>query len=80
MDSASELVLEQIAFSFVVCKVLQIKQQVRKYNLIYIHIYTLLVSLYPINVKTAEPIGPKFCLGPQRRFMEDRIFYHKIRL
>ena len=30
--------------------------------------YTLLVwvsiSLYPINVKTAEPIGPKFCVGP----------------
>ena len=22
----------------------------------------LLVCLYPINVKTAEPIGPKFCL------------------
>jgi hypothetical protein len=20
--------------------------------------------LYPINVKTAEPIGPKFCVGP----------------
>jgi len=22
------------------------------------------VCLYPINVKTAEPIGPKFCVGP----------------
>ena len=22
------------------------------------------VCLYPINVKTAEPIGPKFCLEP----------------
>ena len=39
---------------------------------IYIYIYTLLVCLsvlvsvrlYPINVKTAEPIGPKFCVGP----------------
>ena len=25
----------------------------------------LSVRLYPINVKTAEPIGPKFCVGPQ---------------
>jgi len=24
----------------------------------------LSVRLYPINVKTAEPIGPKFCVGP----------------
>jgi len=24
----------------------------------------LSVCLYPINVKTAEPIGPKFCVGP----------------
>ena len=23
----------------------------------------LSVRLYPINVKTAEPIGPKFCVG-----------------
>ena len=22
------------------------------------------VCLYPINVKTAEPIWPKFCVGP----------------
>ena len=22
------------------------------------------VCLYPINIKTAEPIGPKFCVGP----------------
>ena len=30
------------------------------------HIYfaSLSVCLYPINVKTAEPIGPKFCVGP----------------
>ena len=25
----------------------------------------LFVCLYPINVKTAEPIRPKFCVGPQ---------------
>ena len=24
----------------------------------------LFVCLYPINVKTTEPIGPKFCVGP----------------
>ena len=24
------------------------------------------VRLYPINVKTAELIGPKFCVGPHR--------------
>ena len=24
----------------------------------------LFVCLYPINVKTAEPIWPKFCMGP----------------
>ena len=24
----------------------------------------LFVHLYPSNVKTAEPIGPKFCVGP----------------
>ena len=32
------------------------------------HLYTNLacpsVYLYPINVKTAEPIGPKFCVRP----------------
>ena len=36
-------------------------------KLIHICLYTLLVCLsaclYPINVKTAEPIGPKFCVG-----------------
>ena len=26
--------------------------------------YCLSVCLYPINVKTAEPIPPKFCVGP----------------
>ena len=26
--------------------------------------FGLSVCLYPINVKTAEPIGPKFCVRP----------------
>ena len=34
-------------------------------SLIYTLLVWLSVSLYPINVKTAEPIGPKFCVGPQ---------------
>ena len=49
------------------------------------YIYTLLVwvsvclsvRLYPINVKTAEPIGPNFLwdlMWPQGRFMDNRIF------
>ena len=29
------------------------------------------VCWYPINAKTAEPIGPKFFVGPR---MDDRIF------
>jgi len=40
---------------------------------------SLSVGLYPINVKTAEPIGPKFLVGctdvitwPQGRFMNDK--------
>jgi len=45
---------------------------------IYIYIYfaCLSVRLYPINVKTAEPIGPKFFVWThvtQGRFMGDRI-------
>ena len=39
--------------------------------------YTLVGCLYPINVKTAEPIGPKFWLDiawPQGRFMDDIVF------
>ena len=32
------------------------------------------VWLYPINVKTAEPIGPNFFVGPQGRFMNDKNF------
>ena len=32
-------------------------------SLIYTLLVWLSVSLYPINVKTAEPIGPKFCVG-----------------
>ena len=37
----------------------------------------LFVCLYPINVKTAEPIRPKFCVGPlwsQGRFINDQNF------
>ena len=37
----------------------------------------LSVCLYPINVKTAEPIKPKLCVGPQwsqGRFMNDQNF------
>ena len=36
-----------------------------------------MVCLYPINVKTADTIGPKFCVGPQwaqERFMKDKNF------
>lgn len=36
--------------------------------------YTLPVCFYPINPKTAETMGPKFCVGPhltlQERFMD----------
>ncbi len=28
------------------------------------YIFCLFVCLYPINVKTAEPIGPKLCVIP----------------
>ena len=31
---------------------------------LYINLACLSVCLYPINVKTAEPIGPKFFVGP----------------
>ena len=37
----------------------------------------LSVCLYPINAKTAEPIGPKFLwdiTGPQGRFMNNKNF------
>ena len=47
----------------------------------FIYMFTLFVwssvRFYPINVKTAEPIGPKFCVGPQwaqERFMKDKNF------
>ena len=29
-----------------------------------IYKFSLEVCLYSINVKTADPIGPKFCVGP----------------
>ena len=37
----------------------------------------MIVFLYPINVKTAEPIGPTFLWDlawPQGKFLDDRIF------
>ena len=37
---------------------------VNKHLSIYIYFACLFVSLCLINIKTAEPIGPKFCLGP----------------
>ena len=42
-----------------------------------IYKFGLSVCLYPINVKTAEPIGPKFVWdlkGPQGRFRNDQYF------
>ena len=42
-----------------------------------IYILCLSVCVFPINVKTAAPIGPKFCVGPhmtQGRFMNDQNF------
>jgi len=34
---------------------------------LYLHIYfvCLSIGLYPINIKTAEPIGSKFVVGPR---------------
>ena len=44
------------------------------YIYIYIVFACLSVHLYPINVKTAEPIGPTFCvephIWPKGRFMD----------
>ena len=34
---------------------------------LYINLACLSVCLCTINVKTAEPIGPKFCVGPHSR-------------
>ena len=31
---------------------------------LYMNLACLFVCLYPINVETAEPIRPKFCVGP----------------
>ena len=45
--------------------------------LLYINLAWVSVCLYPINVKTAEPIGPKFFVGhhvTQGRFMNDKNF------
>ena len=52
---------------------------------VYLYIYftclsvCLFVCLYPINVKKAKPIGPKFLWDlawPQGRFMNDQNFKH----
>ena len=44
-----------------------------KYIYIYINFACLTVCLsvrvYPMNVKTAEQIGPKWCEGPQMSYM-----------
>ena len=46
--------------------------------LVYIYILCLSVPLYPINVKTAEPIGPKLFVEhhvtPKKVYKDDRIF------
>ena len=34
----------------------------RPKSIVYINLACLSVCLYPINVKTAEPIRPKFCV------------------
>ena len=34
----------------------------------------LLACLYPINDKTAEPIGPKFSVGPHMTPVENFVF------
>ena len=47
--------------------------------------FIVYLSVQPINIKTAEPIGPKFCVEsswPQGRFMErklDRKLLGKVR-
>ena len=42
------------------------RQTLNAASLIYIYFACLSVS-YPINVKTAELIGSKFCVGPLRK-------------
>ena len=47
------------------------------FEYLYIYFACLSVRLYSINVKTAEPIGPTFFVGPhvtQGRFMNDPNF------
>ena len=48
-------------------------------------IYTYFACLYPINAKTAKPIGPKFCVGPpitpgdaqNKKKLSPKIFYFR---
>ena len=57
----SEIVfcLKHLLFTIIVCSSHQ------RLIMVSIYKYSLSVCLYPINVKTAEPIRPKFCVGPQ---------------
>ena len=51
------------------------KQNMETY--IYIYFAFLSVRLYPINVKTAEPIGPKLCVVPHVTQGNPRLFFIK---
>ena len=53
------------------------RPSIYKFGLSWCLFVCLFVCLYPINVKTAEPIGPYFLWDitwPQGRFMDDQIF------
>ena len=56
--------------------ILRLNIQINAYLYLYIYFACLSVRLYPINVKTAEPIGPTFfCVtshNPQERFIDDQ--------
>ena len=63
--------LESLIFNCVVFMlVLQYGEHL--YNFIYTLVVCMSVRLYPINVKTAEPIGPKFCVWPCNRMTQGR--------
>ena len=53
--------LESLIFNCVVF-MLVLQSGEHLYNFIYPLVVCMPVRLYPINVKTAEPIGPKFCV------------------
>ena len=55
----------------------QCGRQFRDLSHLYINLACLFVCLYPINIKTAEPTGPKFFVGNHvttGRFMNDQNF------